>query len=252
MKKRTNPLPLLDGVKPSYLVLPHEKQFYGLPLLHFLCAHFPFVGEENWRRRLNSGFVVGADGVPFDENTLFEPGKTMFYYRETSRESEPRIPFEEKILHIDEHLIVVDKPHFLPVIPSGRFLRETLLTRLRLRPELQHLNVEDITPIHRLDKDTAGVMLLSLNPATRRDYQTMFQEKTVRKPMKRWRRRGRIWTIRWIFRHEWNAAKNSSSRVKRKANPTPTRPSNLSKTAAHSASTASRRIPGRNTSCACI
>ena len=78
MKKRTNPLPLLDGVKPSYLVLPHEKQFYGLPLLHFLCAHFPFVGEENWRRRLNSGFVVDADGVPFDESTLFEPGKTMF------------------------------------------------------------------------------------------------------------------------------------------------------------------------------
>lgn len=181
MKKRTSPLPLLDGVKPSYLVLPHKKQFYGLPLLHFLCTHFPFVGEENWRRRLNSGFVVGADGVPFDENTLFEPGKTMFYYRETSRESEPRIPFEEKILHIDEHLIVVDKPHFLPVIPSGRFLRETLLTRLRLRPELQYLNVEDITPIHRLDKDTAGVMLLSLNPATRRDYQTMFQEKNVRK-----------------------------------------------------------------------
>ena len=120
----------------------------------------------------------------------------MFYYRETSSESEPCIPFEEKILHIDEHLIVVDKPHFLPVIPSGRFLRETLLTRLRLRPELQHLNVEDITPIHRLDKDTAGVMLLSLNPATRRDYQTMFQEKTVQKPMKRLRRPGRIWTIR--------------------------------------------------------
>ena len=58
MKKRTNPLPLLDGVKPSYLVLPHEKQFYGLPLLHFLCTHFPFVGEETWRRRLNSGFTV--------------------------------------------------------------------------------------------------------------------------------------------------------------------------------------------------
>ena len=181
MKKRSNPLPLLDGVKPSYLVLPHEKEFYGLPLLHFLCTRFPFVGEENWRRRLNSGFVVGADGTPFNEHTVFEAGETMFYYRETSRDSEPRIPFEEKILFVDEHLIVVDKPHFLPVIPSGRFLRETLLTRLRLRPELQHLNVADITPIHRLDKDTAGVMLLSHNPATRRDYQTMFQEKSVRK-----------------------------------------------------------------------
>ena len=156
MKKRSNPLPLLNGVKPSYLVLPHEKPFYGLPLLHFLCVRFPFVGEDNWRRRLNSGFVVDADGAPFDEHTLFEPGKTMFYYRETSSDSEPVIPFEEKILHIDDHLIVVDKPHFLPVIPSGRFLRETLLTRLRLRPELQHLNVADITPVHRLDKDTAA------------------------------------------------------------------------------------------------
>ena len=179
MKKPSNPLPLLNGVKPSYLVLPHEKEFYGLPLLHFLCTRFPFVGEENWCRRLNSGFVVGADGAPFNEHTVFEAGKTMFYYRETSRDSEPRIPFEEKILFVDEHLIVVDKPHFLPVIPSGRFLRETLLTRLRLRLELQHLNVADITPIHRLDKDTAGVMLLSHNPATRRDYQTMFQNKTV-------------------------------------------------------------------------
>lgn len=148
MKKRNNPLPLLNGVKPSYLVLPHEKQFYGLPLLHFLCIRFPFVGADDWRRRLNSGFVVGSDGAALDE-------------------------------HIDEHLIVVDKPHFLPVIPSGRFLRETLLTRLRLRPELQHLNVEDITPLHRLDKDTAGVMLLSHNPATRGAYQTMFQNKTV-------------------------------------------------------------------------
>lgn len=179
--KAKNPLPLLQGVKPSYLVLPHDKQFYGKPLLHFLCARFPFVGETAWKARLNSGMVVNQHGRPINEHAPFQPGETIFYYRETSRDSEPRIPFDEHILHIDRHLIVVDKPHFLPVIPSGRFLRETLLTRLRLRPELQHLNVEDITPIHRLDKDTAGVMLLSLNPATRRDYQAMFQEKTVRK-----------------------------------------------------------------------
>lgn len=179
MKKPTAPLPLLNGVKPSYLVLPHEKQFYGHPLLDFLCTRFPFVGAENWKRRLNSGFVVGADGRPFDEHTLFEPGKIMFYYRETSGESEPSIPFKESILHIGEHLIVVDKPHFLPVIPSGRFLHETLLTRLRLRPELQQLDVENITPVHRLDKDTAGVMLFSHNPDTRKHYQTMFQNKTV-------------------------------------------------------------------------
>ena len=156
-----------------------KSSFTGCRCCIFCASAFLFVGADNWRRRLNSGFVVGSDGAALDEHTLFEPGKTMFYYRETSSEDEPRIPFEEKILHIDEHLIVVDKPHFLPVIPSGRFLRETLLTRLRLRPELQHLNVEDITPLHRLDKDTAGVMLLSHNPATRGAYQTMFQNKTV-------------------------------------------------------------------------
>lgn len=80
-----------------------------------------FLGADDWRRRLNSGFVVGSDGAALDEHSLFEPGKTMFYYRETGCESEPRIPFEEKILFVDEHLIVVDKPHFLPVIPGGRF-----------------------------------------------------------------------------------------------------------------------------------
>lgn len=181
MNTRRNPLPVIDGIKPSYLVLPHEKPFYGLPLLHFLCARFPFVGEKNWRKRLNSGFVVDSDGIPLGEHALFEAGKTIFYYREISRENEPRIPFDEKILHIDDHLIVVDKPHFLPVTPSGRFLRETLLTRLRLRPELQHLNIADITPIHRLDKDTAGVILFSHNPQTRKHYQMMFQEKTVAK-----------------------------------------------------------------------
>lgn len=181
MKKHPAPLPLLDGVKPSYLVLPHDKQYEGQSLLYFLCCHFPFVGEENWRKRLNSGFVVSADGTVLSEHTRFQAGETLYYYREISREDEPRIPFDEKILYLDEHLIVVDKPHFLPVTPSGRFLRETLLTRLRLHPDLQHLNVADITPIHRLDKDTAGVILLSHNPQTRRDYQTMFQDKTVHK-----------------------------------------------------------------------
>ena len=175
------PLPLRDGIKPSYLCLPHDVRYIGQPLLRFLCERFSFVDEVGWRARLNSGFVVAADGAVLSESTPYRAGETIYYYREISREDEPRIPFDEVILHVDEHLIVVDKPHFLPVIPSGRFLRETLLTRLRLRPELQHLNVADITPIHRLDKDTAGVMLLSHNRATRGAYQSLFQSRAVTK-----------------------------------------------------------------------
>ena len=175
------PLPLRDGVKPSYLCLPHDVRYIGQPRLRFLCERFSFVDEVGWRARLNSGFVVAADGAVLSESASYRAGETIYYYREVSREDEPRIPFDEVILHVDEHLIVVDKPHFLPVIPSGRFLRETLLTRLRLRPELQHLNVADITPIHRLDKDTAGVMLLSHNRTTRGAYQSLFQSRAVTK-----------------------------------------------------------------------
>ena len=170
-----------DGVNPSYLCLPHDTRYIGGSLLDFLCERFPFVDERGWRARLNSGFVAAADGTILSEYARYCAGETIYYYREISREDEPRIPFDETILYVDAHLIVVDKPHFLPVIPSGRFLRETLLTRLRLRPELQHLNVADITPIHRLDKDTAGVMLLSHNRATRGAYQSLFQSRAVSK-----------------------------------------------------------------------
>lgn len=179
--KPTNPLPLLDGIKPSYLNLPHDKQYIGKPLLCYLRARFPFIAESVWRARLNSGMVVNQRGEPLHENVLYQAGETIFYYREVNREDEPRIPFDEKILWLDNDLIVVDKPHFLPVTPSGRFLRETLLTRLRLRPDLQHLDVANITPLHRLDKDTAGVMLFSHNPATRAAYHTLFPSHAIQK-----------------------------------------------------------------------
>ena len=175
------PLPIRNGVKPSYLFLPQDTHYSGRTVLEFLCAHFSFITEQAWRARLNSGFVLAQDGTVLNENALYRAGEKIYYYREISRENEPRIPFDEQILHVDEHLIVVDKPHFLPVIPSGRFLQETLLTRLRLRSELQHLNLADITPIHRLDKDTAGVMLFSHNRATRGAYQSLFQFKQVNK-----------------------------------------------------------------------
>ena len=175
------PLPMRNGVKASYLFLPHDVRHSGRTLLEFLCVRFSFITEQAWRARLNSGFVLAQDGTVLNEDALYRAGEKIYYYREISRADEPRIPFDEQILHIDEHLIVVAKPHFLPVIPSGRFLQETLLTRLRLRPELQHLNVADITPIHRLDKDTAGVMLFSHNRATRGAYQSLFQFKQVNK-----------------------------------------------------------------------
>lgn len=123
---------------------------------------------------MRRGEVTDADGVPLQPDSPYRRGACIFYYREL--EGETPIPFEAQVLYRDEHLLVVDKPHFLPVIPTGRFLHETLLVRLKKNTGLAHL-----TPIHRLDRETAGVIVFSHNPATRGAYQSLFQKRAVEK-----------------------------------------------------------------------
>jgi tRNA pseudouridine32 synthase/23S rRNA pseudouridine746 synthase len=120
-----------------------------------------------------NGEVLDQTGARIDSETPYREGSCIFYYREP--ESESKIPFEETIIYEDENILVADKPHFLPVTPAGRFLRETLLVRLRRQ------NRPDLTPIHRLDRETAGVVLFSLKPTTRGLYTRLFRERQVQK-----------------------------------------------------------------------
>ncbi|MEO7758183.1 MAG: pseudouridine synthase, partial [Dokdonella sp.] len=96
-----------------------------------LCAHFPSIDRETWRQRIERGRVLDEHGAAITLTTPHRVGQCIHYYREVV--DEPRIPFAESILHADEHLIVVDKPHFLPVVPAGRHVEETVLARLRRR-----------------------------------------------------------------------------------------------------------------------
>jgi len=165
------PLPVRDGVAPSYLWIA-ETRAGGM--LAFLEARFPDVGGPSWAERLARGDVVDAQGGRLGADSHVRQGMRIWYYREL--EHETPIPFEESVIFRDAHLLVVDKPHFLPMIPTGRFLRETLLVRLKQAFDLPHL-----TPIHRLDRETAGVVIFSHNPATRGTYQSMFQKRSIRK-----------------------------------------------------------------------
>jgi tRNA pseudouridine32 synthase/23S rRNA pseudouridine746 synthase len=170
------PLPLRDGVAPSYLWITEDR---AGGMLAFLEERFGEVGGPSWDARLARGDVVDAAGQMLAPDTPVRQGMRIWYYREL--EQETPIPFEETILFEDAHLLVVDKPHFLPMIPTGRFLRETLLVRLKRRPDLQHLPLQHLTPIHRLDRETAGVVIFSHNLETRGTYQSMFQKRSVRK-----------------------------------------------------------------------
>ena len=170
-KKQTVGLPLRKGVAPSFFIIPAG---YRGPLLELLTERFPAVASATWINRMARGEVLDERNHAMQPESLCRPNSKISYYREV--ETEFRIPFAEHILHVDEHLLVVDKPHFLPVTPTGRFLQESLLVRLRQKTGLAHL-----TPIHRLDRETAGVMLFSHNPATRGIYQSLFQQRAVAK-----------------------------------------------------------------------
>src|SRR5450830_2074968 len=165
------PLPIRDGVAPSYLWLP-EGQWPDM--LSFLVERYPQISAAQWVDRMSRREVVSGEGVVLTPASAYQRGMRIFYYRELERETP--IPFQEEILFQDEHLIVVDKPHFLPMTPAGRFVQETLLTRLK-----KSLNCAELTPIHRLDRETAGVVIFSRQVATRGAYQTLFQRREVRK-----------------------------------------------------------------------
>lgn len=173
--------PMIDGVSPSCVFLPSLKnlqktnggQSYAT-ILEFLIQHFPQISKQIWLDRIETQKIYQESGNLVRLDSPYAPNSKIYYYRELPYE-EP-IPFEEQILFQNEHLLVVDKPHFLPVTPTGRFVKQSLLVRLK-----QRLNCEDITPIHRLDRETAGVMLFSLQPQTRHLYQTLFQHRKVSK-----------------------------------------------------------------------
>jgi tRNA pseudouridine32 synthase/23S rRNA pseudouridine746 synthase len=165
------PLAMRAGVSPSYLWLPAGS---WPNLLAFLVQRFPDVEAATWIARMDRGEVVDAGGHRLHPDSPYCRGMRIFYYREI--ECEPPIPFEEHILYQDRDILVADKPHFLPVIPSGRFLHETLLVRLKKATGLQHL-----TPIHRIDRETAGIVVFSHNPDTRGTYQSMFQKRVIGK-----------------------------------------------------------------------
>jgi tRNA pseudouridine32 synthase/23S rRNA pseudouridine746 synthase len=168
---RPNPPPARDGLNPSCVVVPAGA---WASALDFFDWRFDKVARSDWAQRFAAGDVVGEDGSLVRSDTVLHKGQRLYYFRDVPQE--PHIPFQERILYQDAHLLVVDKPHFLPVIPSGKYVRETLLVRLG-----KTLNSSTLAPIHRIDRDTAGIVLFSLNPATRNAYAGLFRDHVVRK-----------------------------------------------------------------------
>jgi tRNA pseudouridine32 synthase/23S rRNA pseudouridine746 synthase len=161
------------SVGTSTVFMPEREKPYPT-LLSFLVDRFPKISEMTWLDRITSGKVFSEDGTPISVTTSYMPNQRLFYFREVAKE--PVIPFQEQILYRSKHLIVACKPHFLPVTPSGPYVSETLIDRLKKRTGNSFLS-----PINRIDRETAGLVLISANKETRGLYQQMFMDGMVQK-----------------------------------------------------------------------
>ena len=163
--RRLAPLPVRDGLGPARVRLR-----YGGSVLAELVSRF---GELAGAKVL-AGEVVGADGSVVTDSTMLPVGAHVFLYREL-RDEVP-VPFECPVLYRDDDIVVVDKPHFLATMPRGRHVAQTALVRLR-----RELDLPELSPAHRLDRLTAGVLMFTARREIRGAYQTLFSRGLVRK-----------------------------------------------------------------------
>ncbi|WP_200903838.1 pseudouridine synthase [Microbacterium sp. GCS4] len=167
-----SPLPVRDGVGATRLHVPLKGEWPTVAA--YMVERFFHLDPERLLVRFDRGEIVARDGRPLARDTPLGAEEFVWYYREPPVEGE--VPFEIEVLHQDADLVVIDKPHFLPTTPGGRFLQNSALVRLR-----NLLDNPELAPIHRLDRATAGLLMFSARPATRGAYQLMFERRQVQK-----------------------------------------------------------------------
>ncbi len=171
-RREVPPLPPRHGLAPARLRLPEDGDW---PTIrdHLVERLRPHATAERIDAMLAAGEIVDLTG-PISAATPYRPGTAVWFHRDLPDETP--VPFDIDILHRDDTLLVVDKPHFLATIPRGRHVLQTALVRLR-----HDLDLPDLTPAHRLDRATAGVLMFVIDPARRGAYQQLFARRRVRK-----------------------------------------------------------------------
>ena len=158
---------------PSTVLMPQMEKPYPL-ILDFFAKRFPNIPRDIWKARINSGKVLTEEGEIVFLDTPYAPLKRLHYFREVAEEF--AIPFTETILFCNKEILVACKPHFLPVTPAGPYVNECLLHRLKKKTGNPNLS-----PINRIDRETAGLVLFSMNPETRGRYQELFMKGEIEK-----------------------------------------------------------------------
>jgi tRNA pseudouridine32 synthase/23S rRNA pseudouridine746 synthase len=170
-RKLKSSLPQRHGLDPARLKMPAEGSW--TTLRDHLVERLPRLEPGLIDKMLTESRIVGLDG-PLPLDAPFVPNSFIWFHRDLP--DEVPVPFEIGIVHRDEDLLVVDKPHFLATIPRGRHIVETALVRLR-----KQLDLPELVPAHRLDRVTAGLLMFVIRPERRGAYQMLFKDRLISK-----------------------------------------------------------------------
>lgn len=164
-------IPTRHGVGASRVSLPVGP---WPTVLDFLLERMPDISRDEWLHRFDHGLVLNEEAQPVAASQTYTPRTKLYYYRHIA--NEPVLPQKASIVFEDAHLIVADKPHFMPVTPAGRYVQQSLLVQLK------HLTGnDDLVPLHRIDRETAGLVMFGKRLADRDAYHALFRDKEMHK-----------------------------------------------------------------------
>jgi tRNA pseudouridine32 synthase/23S rRNA pseudouridine746 synthase len=143
-------------------------------VLDFLLERMPDISRDEWLHRFAHDLVLNEDAQPVAATQAYTPHTKLYYYRHIA--NEPVLPEKASIVFEDDHLLVADKPHFMPVTPVGHYVQQSLLVQLK------HLTGnDDLVPLHRIDRETAGLVMFGKRLQDRDAYHALFRDKTLHK-----------------------------------------------------------------------
>ncbi|MDN5822190.1 MAG: pseudouridine synthase [Brachybacterium sp.] len=149
----------------------------GRGALELLQERFPALADvaaTPLPERFAAGEIVDAQGRAWAAQDPVGPGEQLWFHRELRPEAVPEV--ELPVLHRDEHLLVIDKPHDIATMPRGAHILASALVRLR-----RATGIQTLVPLHRLDRRTAGVLAFGIRPEERSAYQQLFARQEVDK-----------------------------------------------------------------------
>lgn len=177
-RKRPQPLPPRGGLSATRARVPDGEAVRALDFIWHLVStqrhRHPDDDESAVTQRFAQNEVVLTDGTPLAPTDLLAPGTDVYFYRRPAPEES--VPYDIETVYEDERIMVVRKPPFLATMPRASHITENAAVRLR-----RATGNEELTPAHRLDRMTSGLLLLTKRTEYRGAYQQLFARREVQK-----------------------------------------------------------------------